>query len=66
MVMIVTEMWYPVKVASLVGQRYLEMMQKPIDKSFGEDVVPPSSSRPRKASTQYMCGDAGTTKSRIA
>jgi hypothetical protein len=41
MVMIVIETWYPVKVSPLVGQKYLEMMQKPTDKSLGEMVLPP-------------------------
>lgn len=41
MVMIVTESWYPTKVAQLVAQKYFEMMQKPIDESFGERVLLP-------------------------
>jgi hypothetical protein len=41
MVMIVTDTWYPAKVAQLVGQKYLEMMQKPPDKPLGETVLPP-------------------------
>ena len=41
MVMIVTESWYPVKVGPLVAQKFLEMMQKPLDRSLGERVLLP-------------------------
>ena len=41
MVMIVTETWYPTKVSQLVAKKYLEMVQKPLDKSLGETVLPP-------------------------
>jgi hypothetical protein len=41
MVMIVRESWYPLKVAPLVAQKYLEGMQTPINESFGEMVLLP-------------------------
>jgi hypothetical protein len=41
MVMIVIETWYPPKAAQIVAQKYLELMQKPLDKSLGETVLSP-------------------------
>jgi len=42
MVLIVIESWYPAKIAALVGQRYIEVMQKyPPDESQGEVALGP-------------------------
>jgi hypothetical protein len=42
MVLIVVEGWYPAKIASLVGQKYIEATQKyPLDESLGNIVLPP-------------------------
>ena len=42
MVLIVIESWYPAKIGSLVGQKYIEVTQKyPPDKSLGEIALDP-------------------------
>ena len=42
MVLIVIEGWYPAKIATLVGQKYIEVTQKyPLDESLGKMVLAP-------------------------
>jgi hypothetical protein len=42
MVVIVIESWYPAKISPLVGQKYIEVMQKyPPDESLGETALNP-------------------------
>ena len=42
MVLIVVESWYPAKIASLVGQKYIEATKKyPPDESLGEIALDP-------------------------